>query len=67
MKSRIAGWDSPDVSTRNIGGLLSRSFAEYETSTFFQKEVLMEKMDCLDDPFFMNTNTYYPPKGACYR
>ena len=65
----IAGWDSPDIATRNIGGLKSRSFAEYETSTFFQKEVLMQKVECLDHQFFMNTSTstYYPPRGACFR
>ena len=66
FKGRIAGWDSPDVNTRNIGGYKSVTFDEFETDTFFLKEVLMEKIDCTDHPF-MDTNTNYPSKGACFR
>ena len=64
---RIAGWDSPDVNTRRVGGLATRSFAEVERSTFFQKEALMEKFEKCKDDELMGTETYYPSKGACFR
>ena len=65
--SKIAGWDSPDVRTRNIGGFQKYSFEEFETTTFFLKEAVMEQIkDCEDHPR-MGSNTYYPPKGLCFR
>ena len=64
--SKIAGWDSPDVSTRNIGGFKSKSFEEFEKTTFFMKEALMEQIPCKDHEL-MGTDTYYPPRGACFR
>ena len=66
MKGKIAGWDSPDVNTRSVGGYKSVLFDDFETSTFFLKEALMEKIDCKDHPL-MGTDTYYPATGACFR
>ena len=60
FKGRIAGWDSPDVNTKNAGVYIP------EVLTFFPKEAMMEKVPCTDHPF-METNTYYPRKGACFR
>ena len=67
--SRLAGWDSSDSDIRYIRGSLdlSRTFEEFGGATSFQKEVLMEKVDCKDHPLFMGTDTYYPPRGACFR
>ncbi len=65
--SKIAGWDIPDVRTRNIGGFQKYSFEEFETTNFFLKEAVMEKIDnCADHPY-MGSNTYYPPQGLCFR
>ena len=77
-EARIAGWDSPDVNTRNIGGLNTKSFVEYERSTFFQKEALMDEVtDCQEPTDQYDDLTpselasyikpYYPPKGKCFR
>jgi len=77
-EARIAGWDSPDVNTRNIGGLNTKSFVEYERSTFFQKEALMDEViDCQEPADQYDDLTpserasyikpYYPPKGKCFR
>ena len=65
---KLAGWDSPDDRTRNIGGFKFKSFEEFETTNFFLKEVVMDLIPCMDHER-MGTDTYYPPigKGACFR
>jgi hypothetical protein len=56
------------ICSRSSSAFSNPQTTDYEVSTYYMKQMMVEEVDCLDiDIKGYQSNTYYPPKSKCYR